>query len=290
MNPDLAKAARALEFGDPVEARVHAWNALETIDPVEAGQLRRIAEELGDTALVAELDRRGFSVQPPGPRSPFRRRKIAVPLVILAFFLVAAVNTVPTEPGAPKVHDATRSSTLPLRSPARTPTDGVWLVRIGNSERVPLSRLAEDLTHRYDLPVEVLPKIDPLPDDVFDDEEHELDGDRLVTLLARSYAASGHAAIIGITDYPMLSADLGDRRPFMLRMTFGGYAVISTADLGANIYSRLRGHNRSERTRKLVGRGIAFVYLMRPVSTDPKSLTRSEMSGADDIDALHERL
>jgi hypothetical protein len=144
VSPDLAKAERALEFGDLAEASVHAWNALATIDPVEAGRLRRIAEQLGDDALLAELGRRDFGAARAEDESGFRWCNIAVPLVVLSLIMAAGVN-------------------------------------------------------------EVL---------------------------------------------------LSER----------------------------------ERTRKLAGRGIGFLYYLRPQSSDSHSLVRSEMSGTDDIDALRERL
>jgi hypothetical protein len=289
VNPDLAKAERALEFGDPAEASVHAWNALATIDPVEAGRLRRIAEELRDDALIAELERRDFGEATTEDEPGFRWRNIAFPLVILSVILVAAVNDLLlAEPDAPDIEDVRTAVVMPQVSPLVTERDGIWLVRIGNLERVPLRRLAVDLTHRHDLPVGVLPAIDPLPEAVVDEEEEELDGDQLVTLLATWYGAGGHATIIGVTDFPMRSRDMS-RRPFMLR-SHSHYAVISTADLGAGFFDRRRGHTRYERTRKLAGRGIGFLYYLRPETSDRHSLVRSEMSGTDDIDALRERL
>ena len=95
--------------------------------------------------------------------------------------------------------------------------------------------------------------------------------------------------VIGITDFPMFSEKLGLRHPFLLR-DGSSYGVVSTADLGAGIWARVRGHTRHERTRKLVARGIGFLYLKRPESSDENSLLRSQMSGTGDIDALDERL
>lgn len=289
MNPDLAKAVRALEFGDPAEARVHAWNALESIDPVEAGRLRRVAEELGDDELIAALERRDFAETTAKDEPQFRLRNIAVPLVIFSVILVAALNDLLlAERDAPDVDDVRTAKVMPQVSPLVTERDGIWLVRIGNKERVSLRKLAVDLTHRHHLPVGVLPAIDPLPESVVDEDEEELDGDELITLVASWYRTSGHATVIGITDFPMRSRDTS-RRPFMLRSHLH-YAVISTADLGAGFFDRRRGHTRYERTRKLAGRGIGFLYYLRPESSDPHSLVRSEMSGTDDIDALDERL
>jgi hypothetical protein len=291
VNPDLAKAARALEFGDPVEARVHAWNALETIDPVEAGQLRRIAEELGDTALVEAVERRDFKTTASDDEPQFRFRYIAIPVAMFALIIGLVTNDLLSESHGPKMDEARTAGVVPQTSPIVTESDGIWLVRVGNLERVPLDKLALDLSHRHGLVVGVLPAIDPLPESVVDEigsDHRELDGDDLLTLLEKHYRARGRATIIGITDFNMHGRDRS-REPFMLR-DYAHYAVISTADLGAGPLDRWRGHTRYERTRKLVGRGIGFLYLMRPVSDDPKSLMRSEMSGTDDIDALRERL
>jgi len=294
VNPDLAKAERALEFGDRAEASVHAWNALETIDRVEAGWLRRIAEQLEDDALLAELDRRGFAEKSPEvERSPRFNKFSVLPIVILLSVVLLAVNDLlVAENGAPDIEDVRTAKVMPQVPPALTRGDGIWLVRVGNKERVPLRKLAVDLTHRYDIPVGVLPALDPLPESAVDDvgrfEDDELDGDELVTLLATRYGARGRATIIGITDFAMHGAD-STREPFMLRSR-SHYAVISTAQLGAGFFDRRRGHTRYERTRKLVGRSIGFLYFMQPVSSDPHSLVRSEMSGTGDIDALREQL
>jgi len=269
-------------------ARVYAWNALVTVQPEEATRLRHVAEELGDEALVAELERRGVSSKP-SEAAAFRLRNIAFPLAVMGLLLALAANTIASEAEAPKIEKADTAKVMPQRSPIVTQRDGIWLVRIGNSERVPLRKLAGELTRLYDLPVGLLPEIDPLPDYVVNEKDEELDGDVLVELLEQWYGARRQATIIGITDYPMLSHELALERPFMLRDSMH-YAVISTADLGAGPLDRLRGHTRYQRTRKLVGRGIGFLYLMQPVSSDRKSLVRSKMSGADDIDDLVERL
>jgi hypothetical protein len=87
----------------------------------------------------------------------------------------------------------------------------------------------------------------------------------------------------------MFSKALGIDHPFMLR-AHAHYGVISTAELGADLFARWHGHTRYQRTRKLVARGIGFLYLLRPESNDPHSLLRSSMSGTDDIDALVEEL
>jgi hypothetical protein len=166
-------------------------------------------------------------------------------------------------------------------------SSGVWIVRIGRSERVPLQELADDISLRHRIPVGVLPEIALLPSSVVRDDE--LDADALLRMLREWYVASGDAAIIGVTDFPMFSEALNERRPFMLR-DGSRYGVVSTADLGAGPWARVRGHTRYERTRKLVARGIGFLYLKRPESSDEHSLLRSHMSGTGDIDALDERL
>jgi len=198
------------------------------------------------------------------------------------------VNTVSTEPGAPKpgVDDI---AAIPQEGlPLLTQGSGVWIVRIGRSERVPLQKLADDLSIRYRIPVGVMPEIALLPPYAVDGERDELDGDALFRVLREWYVARGAAAIIGVTDFPMFSENLDLQRPFMLR-DGAHYGIVSTADLGASIWARVRGHTRYERTRKLVARGIGFLYLRRPVSSDDHSLLRSRMSGTGDIDALDER-
>ena len=290
------KAERALEFGDPAEASVHAWNALETIDAVEAGRLRRVAEELADAALIDALERRGLEKQGSHDEKPFRLRKL-VPLlaIVLVWLAIAAHDLVLSETDAPKMEEARVAMVMPQASPLVTERDGIWLVRIGNVELFPLEKLAVDLTHRFDLPVGVLPAVDPLPESAIDEVErlhgepgHELDGDELLSLLASFYGAQRRATIIGVTDFRMHGRDRS-RRPYMLR-DHRHYAVISTADLGAVLFDRLHGHTRYERTRKLAGRAIGFLYFRLPESSDRHSLVRSEMSGTHDIDALRERL
>ena len=176
-----------------------------------------------------------------------------------------------------------------------TEQDGVWVVRLGPSERVPVDQLAEDVSLRYGIPVGALPAIATVPRFAYDErdrgdpDDDELHGDALFDAIPRWYAARGFATVIAITDYTMSSEGLGTKRPFLLR-EHPHYAVISTADLGAGPFDRLRGHTRYERTRKLVARAIGFLYLRRPQSTDEHSLLRSGMSGTGDIDALDERL
>jgi hypothetical protein len=289
VNGDLLNAERALARGNTDEARVHAWNALATVTPQELTRLRELATELDDQLLLREIDRRGLPVELPEGHPPFQRRSLIFPIVLAILILVFAVNTVSTEPGAPKP-GASDIAAIPQEGlPLLTQGSGVWIVQIGRSERVPLQKLADDLSLRYRIPVGVMPEIALLPPYALDRERDELDGDALLRVLREWYGARGSAAIIGITDFPMFSETLDLRHPFMLR-DGAHFGIVSTADLGASLWARIRGHTRYERTRKLVARGIGFLYLRRPVSSDEHSLLRSQMSGTGDIDALDERL
>jgi hypothetical protein len=166
---------------------------------------------------------------------------------------------------------------------------GIWLVRIGRSERVPLQKLADDLFFRYRLGIGVQAEIATIPNSALDQQEHQLIGEELLGLLARSYEASGNATIIGVTDYKMRSRSLDFSSTFSLRRTVH-YGVVSTADLGGNVPDRIRGNTRYKRTRKLVARNIGFLFFGRAEVDDPRNLLRSQMSGVDDIDALDEKL
>jgi hypothetical protein len=291
VNADLLKAERELARGNTDEARVHAWNALATAEEEELPRLLEVASELGDQLLIREIDRRGGPVEKPkqkpdGP-SELAWRSLIFPIAVATLIVVFAVNSVTTEPGPPKPGGADIAPAPPEGLPLLRQSAGVWIVRIGRSERVPLQKLADDISLRYGIPVGVLPEIALLPPSVVRGDE--LDGDALLHMLPHWYVARGGAAIIGVTDFPMFSDVLDLRRPFMLR-DGSRYGVVSTADLGASILARVRGHTRYERTRKLVARGIGFLYLKRPESSDEHSLLRSQMSGTGDIDALDERL
>ena len=119
--------------------------------------------------------------------------------------------------------------------------------------------------------------------------EFQADADRLIQLLETTYLARGRAAIVGITDFEMLSPSTRMDHMFSLRNP-PPYGVVSSSRLGASLFDRLRGHDRHERVRKLVARNIGFLYLRRPESSDSHSLLRSSMSSVHDIDALHEHL
>ena len=95
--------------------------------------------------------------------------------------------------------------------------------------------------------------------------------------------------VIGITDYDIESTSLGIQHMFSFRDS-QRYAVVSSAQIGANGFDRVRGHSRHERVRKLVAREIGFLYLKRGETTDPHSLTRPMMWRLHDIDALREAL
>jgi hypothetical protein len=290
VNAYLLKAERALSQGKPEEARVHAWNALTTIRAEELGRLLEVARELDDGLLIRDIELRGVPLEEPEPRVESKSSRIAFVWFALVIAVVAgaALSSALGEPGAiePKREDTT---TLPQTEPLLTQRSGVWLVRLGRSERAPLQKLADDMTFRYGIPVGVLPEIVLLPRSVLDEEREQIDGDALLDVLARWYPARGRATVIGVTDYSMFSDALDLRYPFMLR-DHGHHAVVSTADLGANLVDRWRGRSRYKRTRKLIARGIGFLYLRRSMSDDSHSLMRSQMSGTDDIDALDERL
>ena len=289
MNADLLKAERELAAGNTDEARVHAWNALATAEEVDLPRLRQVASELDDQLLIRELDRRGVPIEKPKPEehSEFRWRALVFPIAIGTLILVFSLNAFFAEAGPPKPGGADIALAPPEGLPLLSESSGVWIVRIGRSERVPLQQLADDVSLRYRIPVGVLPEIALLPSSVVRGDE--LDGDALLRTLQRWYVARGDAAIIGVTDFPLFSEALDLRRPFMLR-DGAHYGVVSTADLGADMWARIRGHSRYERTRKLVARGIGFLYLKRPESSDEHNLLRSQMSGTGDIDALDERL
>lgn len=297
MNNALLKAEHELALGNTEEARVHAWNALVTIRREELPRLLEVAEQLDEGLLIREVEERTVSAEPiePAPEQRFDRRVLFIPLVSFGIIFVLILYSALSEPGPAELHKDAIGSLPPSRSPVLTEDEGVWVVRLGPSERVPVDQLAEDVSLRYGIPVGALPAIASVPSFAYDErdggdpDDDELHGDALFDVIPRWYAARGVATIIAITDYTMSSEGLGTRRPFLLR-DHPHYAVISTADLGAGPFDRMRGHTRYERTRKLVARAVGFLYLRRPQSTDAHSLLRSGMSGTGDIDALDERL
>ena len=292
VNDDVRKARLELARGNRDGARVHAWNALVTADPEDYPLLWGLAEDLGDDLLVNELEWRG--ARPPKPEAEPKRRRpritsLLLPLAIVILLAFLALTTISTEARAPQPRADAPGILPPGGRPMLEEHDGIWLVQVGASRHVALRKLADDLTFRYGYPVGVLPEIVSLPRAALDGNRDALDGDFLLDFLARWYAARGRATVIGVTDYDMFSTQLDLNHPFMLR-AFPHYAVVSTADLGATVFARLRGHTRYERTRKLAARAIGFLYLRRPVSPDSHSLLRSQMGGVDEIDDLDERL
>ena len=70
MNWSIRKAEQALAREEPDEARVYAWNALDSTTPEELTILARIAEQLGDELLLLEIQRRRLTEEPePAPSS-----------------------------------------------------------------------------------------------------------------------------------------------------------------------------------------------------------------------------
>lgn len=291
MNWDLRKAERALARGDREESRVYAWNALATIRPEELMTLVRIAEQCDDKLLILEIQRRGVPEEPePAPISTVGKLVRAsfllalVTAVVLTMFGTSLSEAGPIEP---KAEDPAlvQEEGLPLLRQS----SGIWLVRIGRSERIPLQKLADDLFFRYRLPIGVLAEIETIPSYALDDREHRLIGEELLRLLGQWYEARGNATIIGVTDYDMRSRSLDLSHTSSLRST-AHYGVVSTSHLGGNVTDRIRGNTRYKRTRKLVARNIGFLFFGRPEVDDPHSLLRPQMSGTSDIDALEEKL
>ena len=296
MSPDVQKAAASLAAGRRDEARVYAWNALSSATDDELLELRGLADALDDPELLRELDRRGVPAAAP-PATPAdvkssttRIRRIVGPILTVAVVLTliaVAVAEVPTEGGP--LHASPENTVRPTEaSRVRTLGSGVYLVPLGHVGRVDVPELAGEVTRRYRIRTTALPAL-PLPDWTLADNEKELDADRLIQLLETTYLARGRAAIVGITDFDMLSPSIHMDHLFSLRNP-APYGVVSSSRLGATLFDRLRGHDRHERVRKLVARNIGFLYLRRSESSDPHSLLRSSMSSAHDIDALDEHL
>ena len=297
MNSDLQKAADALAAGRRDEAAVYAWNALTGITADEAPELTRIARELDDQLLLRELESRGLLKEAPAEalaqpeRKPFLRRVLAAwPLLVvtLVVFGMLAVDKLgepgPVEPSSNDAVFQPPAGQLPIL----TESSGVWLMPVGRLKTVDVQKLADDLTFRYRIPVGTLPDVQ-LPRWTLDADRHRLVADSLLRLLSQYYGAEGNATIIGITDFDM-RANRAGLRHHAFALGEGHYGVISTALLGANLIDLWQGHTRYQRTRKLVARYMAFLFLHREQVDDPHSLFRSKMSGADDIDALVEKL
>lgn len=291
MNSDLQRARRALEAGEHQLASIFAWNALESaLDESDRAELVRIADELNDVPLLQELERRGFG-RPQKEREPVEEPKTASRLRFLPFAVVLLVMAVlvltdlPTEGRPPDVDEAAVRARPQAHPRLLTLRNGVWLVPVERAESVDVQRIADELTFRYRLSVGVQANVTLTPD-TLQETRDDLWAERVLELLARAYPAEGSATIIGITDYDMDSPTHG--HVFTLRSS-ENYAIVSTAQLGASIVDRLRGHDRHERTRKLVARNIAFLHLGLPMVDGETSLRRTSMSSIGDIDDLEER-
>ncbi len=297
MNPDLDKATRALAADRRDLAAVYAWNALTSITVEEAPKLARIARELDDQLLLRELEGRGLPLEEPAEssdaaegKSLARRVLAAWPLLVVALVVLgAAVSNMLGEPGPvePKSKDAVFQPSEGLL-PVLTEPSGVWLAPVGRLKTVDVQKLADDLTFRYRIPVGTLPDVQLTPW-TLDADRHRLVADSLLRLLSQYYGAEGNTTIIGITDFDM-RANRAGLRHHAFALGEGHYGVISTALLGGNLIDLWQGHTRYQRTRKLVARYMGFLFLHREQVDDPHSLFRSKMSGADDIDALVEKL
>jgi hypothetical protein len=205
--------------------------------------------------------------------------------VVLFAVLWIAGTRVFAEPGPlrPVSADTARAA-----SPIRAVRDRVVLVPLGPSSRVDAQRLAQELAARYGVPVVARPRLN-LPRWTLDDPRHQFVTDELVRELRRAYSVSRGGVVIGITDFDIESTSLGIQHMFAFREP-PYYAVVSSAQLGANGFDRVRGHSRHERARKLVAREIAFLYFRRSETPDPQSLVRPMLWRLHDIDAMRERL
>jgi hypothetical protein len=304
---DLTKARLALAAGRKDEASVYAWDALAALQRGEGTELARLAIQLDDPRLLKELQQRGVEPAPaPAEASPAakpERRRLfgripyrALPGLLIALVVLGALVTqIPLERGAkyPTLHD---TKAVGEARPILNEHAGVWLVPVGEPKRVNLERLATDLSLRYGIPVGTVPDV-ALPSwtiaepgrRLSPDNERRLSSQALIRLLQQSYRATGSAVFIGITDYDMYDSGGDLDHEFSLGAP-PAHGVVSTSPLGGNLLSRLHGHMRYQRTRKLVARNIGFLYYRRGVADDPLSLLRSQMHGVGDIDKLRERL
>lgn len=298
MSSNLHRAQQALAAGRRDEAVVYAWNALYYIRPDEAPELGRIARELDDQLLLWELEWRGLATEPPSEAPVRKKRKslarrllTAWPLLVVALVFLGTVSfnelgePGPVEPRAQNAVFQPPAGQLPILSEG----GGVWLTPVGMLKTVDVQKLADDLTFRYRIPVGTLPEVQ-LPPWTLDAHRHQLVADSLLVLLSRYYGAEGNATIIRITDFDMRSNRPGVKGHAFALGAQAHYGVISTAQLGGDVIDLWRGHDRYQRTRKLVARYIGFLYLHRGEVDDPHSLLRPQMSGAGDIDALIEKL
>lgn len=292
MNIFLQRARRALAAGRRDEAAVHAWNALPMVrEDGDREELLRLATELNDDLLLRELEERGFgrpskvpAPEPETPKSKLRFLPFALVMVVIAGLVLTEV---PIEGRPPDVDESAIRDRPEAHPRVLTLRGGVWLVPVERAETVDLQRIADELTLRYRIPVGVQQAPVALTPSTLQESRDDLVAERLLGLLARAYGAERRATIIGVTDYDMDSPTHG--HVFTLR-SGRNYAIVSTAQLSASVLDRLRGHDRHERTRKLIARDIAFLHLGLPMVADPQNLRRETMSGVDDIDELEERL
>lgn len=292
MSADLQRARRALAAGRPDEASVYAWRALPMItDEADRAELLRLARELDDVLLLRELEERGFghpTTEPTPKRETSTSKLRLLPFAIAMLVIAGLVLTdLPIEGRPPDVDEAAIRDRPEAHPRLLTLTDGVWLVPVERAETVDLQRIADELTFRYRIPVGVQRAQVALTPSSLQDSRDDPVAERLLELLARAYGAEGRTTVIGVTDYDMDSPTHG--HVFTLRSS-RNYAIVSTAQLSASVLDRLRGHDRHERTRKLIARDIAFLHLGLPMVDDPKSLRRATMSSIEHIDELEERL
>jgi hypothetical protein len=295
MNTDLQRARRALAAGKPEEASVYAWTALPMItDDADRAELLRLADELEDVLLLRELEERGFararSEPMPEPETPKSKVRLLplVPFAIVLLLMAGLVLTdLPIEGRPPDVDESAIRDRGEGHPRLLTLKEGVWLVPVERVESVDLQRIADELTFRYRIPVGVQHAPVALTPSTLQASRDDLFAERVLEVLARAYGAEGRATVIGITDYDMDSPTHG--HVFTLR-SGGNYAIVSTAQLSASIIDRLRGHGLHERTRKLIARNMALLYLGLPMVDNPQSLRRTTMSSVEHIDELEERL
>lgn len=215
-----------------------------------------------------------------------RALRVTAPAGVVLFVVLWIAGTqVFAEPGPVRPGSA---DTVAAAPPVRPVRSGVVLVPLGRSSRVDAGTLARELEARYGVPVVGRARID-LPSGALDDSRHQVVADELVGTLRRAYPASEDAVVIAITDYDIESTSLGIQHLFAFRGR-SHYAVVSTAQMGANGFDRIRGHSRHERVRKLVGREIGFLYFKRAETTDPHSLVGPILWRLHDVDALREKL
>jgi hypothetical protein len=258
--------------------------AMNAVSPEEA-------QELAGEQLLNEIARRKESQAATRRGKPPRRLLRAVPVLVVAtigvLFMVGIDRGEPADL-YPSTKDAV--SEYEFTQPLLTETSGVWLVPLGEPQRVDITQLAAELAVRYRVPVAVLPDV-ALPSWTLDAKRHSLVGDQLIRLLGQAYQARGRAAIIGITDYEMYGG-IGFRDSvFSWREAPGGhYGVVSTSPLGDDTFDLRHRTTRHIRTRKLVARDIGFLYYRRQELDDSHSLLRPSMNGVHEIDELREDL